>query len=154
MPKGTHPNSLANLKPNKDTQFKSGQEAVENGRKGGLKAQENRRTRKKEQEEWAMLLNLAMESGTTENISCLKDAKSKNLTIGKAMKVKLITEALKGNIKAYETIMRYAGAEEKEEEQDQSTNEPTADNSFIKALNARAEDLWKDETDTEEDKKE
>ena len=156
MPKGTNPNSLANLKPNVSTQFKSGSEAVENGRKGGLKAQENRRTRKKEQEEWAMLLSLAMESGTTEDISCLKDAKSKNMTIGKAMKVKLITEALKGNIKAYECIMRYAGAEEKEEdEQEQNNGEATTDNSFIKALNTRAEELWKNETtDTEENKTE
>ena len=70
------------------------------------------------------------------------------------MKVKLITEALKGNFKAYELIMRYAGAEEKEEEPEQN-NETVTDNSFIKALNTRAEELWKDETtDTEESKKE
>ena len=156
MPKGTNPNSLKNLKPNVSTQFKSGSEAVENGRKGGLKAQENRRTRKKEQEEWAELLSLAMNDGIEEDISSLKDAKTKNLSISKAMKVKLITEALKGNIKAYECIMRYAGAEEKEEEeQEQNGNEPTTENSFIRALNTRAEELWKDETtDTEEDKKE
>lgn len=70
------------------------------------------------------------------------------------MKVKLITEALKGNIKAYECIMRYAGADE----EDTSAGEPEqqTDNTFINALNARAEDLWKDEADdnTEKDKKE
>lgn len=156
MPKGTNPNSLANLKPNESTQFKSGQNAVENGRKGGLKAQENRRTRKKEQEEWAELLSLALDKGIEEDITHLKEAKTKNLTVSKAMKVKLITEALKGNFKAYELIMRYAGAEEKEEdEQEQNNNETDTENSFIKALNTRAEELWKNETtDTEENKTE
>ncbi len=157
MPKGTNANSLKNLKPNESTQFKSGRDAVENGRKGGLKAQANRRARQREREEWAELLSLAMNDGTEEEIESLKDAKTKNLSISKAMKIKLITEALKGNIKAYECIMRYAGAEEKEEdEQEQNnSNETTTESSFIKALNTRAEELWKDETtDTEEDKKE
>ena len=150
MPKGTHPNSIANLKPNESTQFKSGQNAVENGRKGGLKAQEKRRTKKKEQEEWAELLSLAMDKGDIEELGCLKEAKTKNMTVSKAMKVKLVTEALKGNYKAYELIMRYAGTEEQDEEPEQN-NETATDNSFIKALNTRAEELWKDETaDTEE----
>ena len=97
-----------------------------------------------------------MDSGEAEDISHLKEAKSKNLTVSKAMKVKLITEALKGNLKAYECIMRYAGAEEKEDdEQEQNNGEATTDNSFIKALNTRAEELWKNETtDTEENKTE
>ena len=155
MPKGTNANSLKNLKPNESTQFTSGRQAVENGRKGGQVAQANRKARKREQEEWAELLSLAMNDGTEEEIESLKDAKTKNLSISKAMKIKLITEALKGNIKAYECIMRYAGAEEKEEEQEQTNNEPTTDNSFIRALNTRAEELWKDETtDTEENKTE
>ena len=155
MPKGTNANSLKNLKPNESTQFKSGREAVENGRKGGLKAQANRKARQREKEEWAELLSLAMNDGTEEEIESLKDAKTKNLSISKAMKIKLITEALKGNIKAYECIMRYAGAEEKDEEVQENNDEPTQDNSFIRALNTRAEELWANETtDTEENKTE
>ena len=155
MPKGINANSLKNLKPNESTQFTSGRQAVENGRKGGQVAQANRKARQREQEEWAELLSIAMESGAAEDISHLKEAKTKNMTVSKAMKVKLITEALKGNIKAYECIMRYAGAEEKEDEQEQNGNETTTDNSFIKALNTRAEELWENETtDTEADKKE
>lgn len=153
MPRGTNANSLKNLEKGKETQF-SGERAAIEGSKGGKVSQAKRKARKKEQEEWETLLSLAMERGEAEEIECLKDAKSKNMTVGKAMKIKLITEALKGNIKAYETIMHYYGADEKEEEQDQDGNESTTDNSFIKALNARAEDLWKDETDTEEDKTE
>lgn len=155
MPKGTNANSLKNLKPNESTQFTSGRQAVENGRKGGQVAQANKKARKREQEEWAELLSLAMESGAAEDIAYLKEAKTKNMTVSKAMKVKLITEALKGNFKAYELIMRYAGAEEKDEDEQEQNNETATDNSFIKALNTRAEELWKDETtDTEESKKE
>ena len=155
MPKGTNANSLKNLKPNESTQFTSGRQAVENGRKGGQVAQANKKARKREQEEWAELLGLAMDKGDIEELGCLKEAKTKNMTVSKAMKVKLVTEALKGNYKAYELIMRYAGAEEKDEDEQEQNNETATDNSFIKALNTRAEELWKDETtDTEESKKE
>ena len=156
MPKGTNANSLKNLEKGKATQF-SGERAVIEGSKGGKSTAAKKKARQREKEEWAELLSLAMNDGTEEEIESLKDAKTKNLSISKAMKIKLITEALKGNIKAYECIMRYAGAEEKEEdEQEQNgSNEPTPDNSFIRALNTRAEELWKNETtDTEEDKKE
>lgn len=148
--------SLENLKQgNPPTQFTSGQSAVENGRKGGLSTAAKKKARQREQEEWAELLSLAMDKGDAEDVSYLKEAETKNLSVSKAMKVKLITEALKGNFRAYELIMRYAGAEEKEEdEQEQNNNETATDNSFIKALNTRAEELWKDETtDTEADKK-
>ena len=156
MPKGTNPNSIANLKPNESTQFTSGRQAVENGRKGGQAAQANKKAKQREREEWAELLSLAMDKGEAEDVTYLREAKTKNMTVSKAMKVKLVTEALKGNFKAYELIMRYAGAEEKDEdEQEQNNNENATDNSFIKALNTRAEELWKDETtDTEADKKE
>ena len=151
MPTGTNANSLKNLQPN----IKSREQAQKMGSKGGKVTQERRRTRHKEQEEWAELLSLAMDKGDIEELDSLKEAKTKNMTVSKAMKVKLVTEALKGNYKAYELIMRYAGAEEKEEEQEQTGNETATDNSFIKALNTRAEELWKDETtDTEENKKE
>lgn len=155
MPRGTHENSKKNLKQgNPETQFTSGRQAVENGRKGGKASAEKRRTKKTEQEEWAELLNLALKQGKKDKIRSLSDAKNKNLTVSKAMKVKLITEALKGNIKAYECIMRYAGADE--EDTSAGEREQQTDNSFINALNARAEDLWKDEADdnTEKDKKE
>ena len=154
MPKGINPNSIANLKPNESTQFKSGRQAVEYGRKGGQVAQANRKAKQREREEWAELLSLAMDKGDIEELGCLKEAKTKNMTVSKAMKVKLVTEALKGNYRAYELIMRYAGAEEQDEEPEQN-NENVTDNSFIKALNTRAEELWKDETaETEENKKE
>ena len=146
--------SLENLE--KGNKITSTEQARILGSKGGKVAQANRKARKREQEEWAELLSLAMDSGEAEDISHLKEAKSKNLTVSKAMKVKLITEALKGNLKAYECIMRYAGAEEKEDdEQEQNNGEATTDNSFIKALNTRAEELWANETtDTEENKTE
>ena len=146
--------SLENLE--KGNKITSTEQARMLGSKGGKVTQARRRAKQREQEEWAELLSLAMDSGEAEDISHLKEAKSKNLTVSKAMKVKLITEALKGNLKAYECIMRYAGAEEKEDdEQEQNNGEATTDNSFIKALNTRAEELWANETtDTEENQTE
>ena len=144
--------SLENLE--KGNKITSTEQARMLGSKGGKISQANRKAKQKEREEWAELLSLAMENGVAEDITYLKEAKQKNMTVSKAMKVKLITEALKGNFRAYELIMRYAGAEEKDEEPEQN-NENNTDNSFIKALNTRAEELWKDETtDTEADKKE
>lgn len=145
--------SLENLE--KGNKITSTEQARILGSKGGQVSQANRKARKREQEEWAELLSLAMDKGDIEDLGCLKEAKTKNMTVSKAMKVKLVTEALKGNYKAYELIMRYAGADEKDEDEQEQNNETATDNSFIKALNTRAEELWKDETtDTEESKKE
>ncbi|MGN0533025.1 MAG: hypothetical protein ACI4IK_01585 [Eubacterium sp.] len=152
MPRGQNANSLKNLEKGKATQF-SGERAAIEGSKGGKATARNKKAKQREAEEWAELLSLAMNEGIEEDITSLKDAKTKNISISKAMKLKLITEALKGNIKAYECIMRYAGADE--EEPATQEEERQEDNSFIKALNARAEDLWKNETaDTKEDKTE
>lgn len=144
--------SRENLQPN----IKTTEQAQKMGSKGGKVAQANRKAKQREREEWAELLSLAMDKGEAEDVTYLREAKTKNMTVSKAMKVKLVTEALKGNFRAYELIMRYAGAEEKDEdEQEQNNNENATDNSFIKALNTRAEELWKDETtDAEADKKE
>ena len=151
MPKGQNANSLKNLEKGKATQF-SGERAVIEGSKGGRATAQKKKAKQREAEEWAELLSLAINNGIEDEITSLKDAKTANLSISKAMKLKLITEALKGNIKAYECIMRYAGAEEEDTTQEQE--EQQQDNSFIRALNARAEDLWKNETNdsTEENK--
>ena len=116
-------------------------EARELGRQGGIASGKVRSARAREKEEWARLLSMAMSSGEAEDIQSLADAKKANLSISTAMKIKLITEALKGNIKAYETIYRYAGAEEPEpQEATQSQS-----NSFVDALNQRAAEVWASE---------
>ena len=140
MPRGTHPNSLKNLKHgNKETQFESGSRAaVENGRKGALVTNEKKRTKKTEAEEWAQLLSLAMEDGEDEDITSFKGIQGKNITVSKAMKAKMIALALKGDIRAFELVMKYAQTE------DETATPEAEESSFIKALNGAAE-VWNDD---------
>lgn len=115
-------------------------------RAGGIASGKARSAKAREREEWQKLLGMAMANGTAEEITSLADAKKANMSISTAMKVKLITEALKGNLKAYEIIQRYAGSEEpetQEETQDQS-------NGFVAALNHTAAEVWKDEAPEKE----
>ena len=115
-------------------------------RAGGIASGKARSARAREKEEWARLLSMAMNNGESEDIQSLADAKKANLSISTAMKIKLITEALKGNIKAYETIYRYAGAEEPEpQEASQSQH-----SGFVDALNQKAAEVWANEVTEKE----
>lgn len=114
-------------------------------RAGGIASGKARSARAREKEEWARLLSMAMSSGEAEDIQSLADAKKANLSISTAMKIKLITEALKGNLKAYEIIQRYAGAEEPEP---QEASQGNTGNSFVDALNSTAAEVWASEAET------
>lgn len=134
-----------NLKPlGSDKRTIAEQRAIQ--RAGGIASGKARSAKAREKEEWARLLSMAMNSGTAEDIESLADAKKKNLSISTAMKIKLITEALKGNIKAYEIIQRYAGAEEPEPIEQQQNG----GNGFVDALNKAAAEVWANETPKEE----
>lgn len=148
MPKSTKQEETRkkNLEAGKPYRF-SGERAVEMGKKGNKVRQENLRTKKAEQEEWAMLLNLALKNGKIEEITSLKDANGKNLKVSKAMKIKLISKALHGDIKAYETIMHYAGCEMPTDEERAESERAT--NLFIQALEVKARDVWTDEKSKE-----
>lgn len=116
-------------------------------RAGGIASGKARSARAREKEEWARLLSMAMSSGDAEDIQSLAEAKKANLSISTAMKVKLITEALKGNLKAYEIIQRYAGAEEPEPPE---ASQGQASNSFVDALNKTAAEVWANEAPEKE----
>lgn len=113
-------------------------------RAGGIASGKARSARAREKEEWARLLSMAMGNGEAEDIQSLADAKKANLSISTAMKVKLITEALKGNLKAYEIIQRYAGAEEPEPPE---ASQGQSSNSFVDALNKTAAEVWASEAE-------
>lgn len=140
-----HPNSLKNL--NVYTSDQDREQASINGRKGGLARQAQRRAKEREREEWQTILSLALNEGDAEEITSLADAGSKNLTISMAMKVKMVSKALKGDIKAYEAIMRFAGADEIDIA---TQTEVSVDNSFIDALNAKAVEIWNETAEEKE----
>lgn len=73
--------------------FKAGEEARENGRKGGIKSGEVRRARKTLREELIDLL--------AENIT---DKNGRVMQTNKAISASIIKQALSGNTKAFELI--------------------------------------------------
>lgn len=134
-------NNEGNLRP-----VRTKEEARERGRAGGIASGIARRARAKERQEWQELFKLALRNGDKEKIKSLSDAKGKNMAISKAMKIKLVTEALKGNLKAYELIMHYAGLDEPDSTE---TAAEQTNQSFMDALNEKASEVWEDEKQEE-----
>lgn len=134
-----------NLKP-----FGSGERTVSEERelqsKGGKNSGKTRSIKAREKEEWAELLSLPMKSGRVDKIKSLADVKGANLTVSKAMKAKIVSEVLKGNLRAYELLLRCVGIDEPEPQevpQEQS-------NGFVDALNHAAAEVWANEAPEEE----
>jgi hypothetical protein len=131
----------------KDTQYTSGcQAAVDNGRKGGIASVKSKSIRAKEIEEWIELLNLPMKESDLDELKSFSGVKGANLTVSKAMKAKLVTEVLKGNLKAYELLLRLIGMDEPEPQE--ATQEQS--NGFVGALNNTAAEVWENEAPEKE----
>ena len=91
-----NPNQDANLlKGNPETQFKSGREAVDAGRKGGIASGESKRARKTLRAELEALL-------AVHPID--KDGKESEMSYQSAITAALMKKALKGDTKAFEII--------------------------------------------------
>lgn len=114
---GKNPNSLANLEKGKKTRFKSGEEAANAGRKGGIASGESKQARKTLRAELEALL-------ATKTINP-KTGEPQNSTVQEAITAALVKQALKGNTKAYALIRDTIGEKPAEHinlaEIDQST---------------------------------
>lgn len=84
------------------TQFKSGSEARESGRKGGIASGEARRRRKQLREDLLAMLDEEVEFKT-------KDGKSVKATVQAGVARKLIKQASEGNLKAIELMAKLTG---------------------------------------------
>lgn len=126
-----------NLKP-----IRSTSEAREKGSKGGKKSGEVRKLRAQERKEWQRLLKMAMNDGDKEKPKNFSEADFKNLSVSNAMKIKIIKNVLdSGSLSGYELIMKYSGIEA------EGNAEPQEENSvetFLDALNTKAEEVWSD----------
>lgn len=126
-----------NLKP-----IRSTDEAREKGSKGGKKSGEVRRLRAQERKEWQRLLKMAMNDGNKEKPKNLTEADFKNLSVSDAMKIKIIKNVLdSGSLSGYELIMKYSGIEAEDNAEPQEENSVET---FLDALNKKAEDVWSD----------
>ena len=115
-------------------------------RKGGIASGKSRSIKAKEKAEWEELLSLPMKTGKLDKIKSLADVKGANLTVSKAMKAKIVSEVLKGNLRAYELLLRCVGMDEPEP-QEPSQGQASG---FVDALNDTAEGVWANEAPEEE----
>ena len=115
-------------------------------RKGGIASGKARSIKAREKAEWEELLSLPMKSGKVDKIKSLADVKGANLTVSKAMKAKIVSEVLKGNLRAYELLLRCVGIDEPEP---QESSKDSANN-FVDALNHTAAEVWANEASEEE----
>ena len=124
----------------KNTRF-DGFSAVENGKKGAAVTNAKKSIKAREKEEWAELLSLPMKEGDLDELKSIAGIKGANLTLSKQLKAVLVREALKGNLKAYELLLRLIGMDEPEPQetpQEQS-------NGFVGALSNAAAEVWANE---------
>ena len=95
-----------NLKKGVLTQFRSGEEAARNGRKGGKASGAARRKKADFKKTLNMLLTLEIDN---PEITPALDALGVDSTLESAINMAMIKEALCGNVKAYEAIAKYSG---------------------------------------------
>ena len=130
-----------NLEKGKQTQFRSGEEAARNGKKGGDQSGKARRRKKLLKDTVNMLLALPMQEGQLDRLTDLKSVKDKNITVKEAMVLKQIQNAMKGDLRAFESIIALS------ESHNKTGGQPKAqetDNAFIEALNGKAAEAWND----------
>lgn len=130
-----------NLEKGKQTQFRSGEEAARNGKKGGDQSGKARRRKKLLKDTVNMLLALPMQEGQLDRLTDLKSIKDKNITVEEAMVLKQIQNAMKGDLRAFESIIALSEARNKTGEQPKKQE---TDNAFIEALNGKAAEAWND----------
>lgn len=95
---------------NPDTQFRSGREAVENGKKGGIKSGETRRKKKSMREKMELLLSLPADDTDADNLKALgisPDDIDNEMIIIKA----LFDKAATGDINAIREVRNILGVD-------------------------------------------
>ena len=100
-----------NLKRGKATQFKSGEDAAENGKKGGTASGASRRRKRAMRQAAAMLLNTQIPANV-RTVKTLLDAfgyELKDATYQDALLAGIMLEAMKGDVRAAEFIRDTAG---------------------------------------------
>ena len=104
-------------KGNPETQFESGQQAVESGRKGGIASGIAKRERKAMKDTLGALLTMSIKEGVTtdiESIQSIAALNGKNITVQEAIMLAQIQKAIKGDTKAAEYIRDTSGNKLKE----------------------------------------
>lgn len=109
--------------------------------KGGVASGKARRRKKLLKDTVNMLLALPMQEGQLDRLTDLKSIKDKNITVEEAMVLKQIQNAMKGDLRAFESIIALSESHNKTGEQPKAQE---TDSTFIDALNGKAAEAWND----------
>jgi hypothetical protein len=127
-----------NLEKGKATQFRSGDEAVKSGKKGGVASGVARREKKALKTTLEMLLSMPIEDGKLEDVDKVKSLASlggKNISVQEAIVLKALQLALNGDIKAFNAIADIL----KQGTSESDTVEPDG---FIESIEEAAKTVW------------
>lgn len=94
-------------KGNPATQFRSGRQAVENGRKGGIASAKAKREKKALKETLEELLAMPLKNGkqaNLENIKSIAAVKGKNVSMQEAIMIAMLNKAARGDVRAAEYV--------------------------------------------------
>lgn len=84
-------------------------EARANGRKGGRASGRARRARRDMRETFRELLDMPMRSGGMTSFGTLEGAEGKNMTVGEAIAMRMLREAMDGDVRAAEFVRDTSG---------------------------------------------
>lgn len=129
------------------------EEARRKGQAGGKRSGEVRRARREWKETLEIILRMTMKNGKVTDLSKMKDLSKEalekaNLTINDKINIRMINEAMKGNVKAYELIRDQIG-EKPSDVQPDGTNSALA--IYVQGINARKQDDEDEEEDGHQD---
>lgn len=129
------------------------EEARKIGRKGGLASAEARKARREWKDTLEIILSLTMNDGKPTDLSKLKSLSKErlakvNLTINDKINIRMVNEAMKGNVRAYELIRDQIG-EKPSDVQPDGTNSALA--IYVQGINARKQDDEDEEEDGHQD---
>ena len=136
MPNKRPPNAEA-------TQFRSGEEAVKNGRKGGIASGQARRRKKALTDTISELFSMPIKDGKLselEKIKSITSIKGENVTVQEAIVLAQIQKALKGDSRSARLLIDLF--------ENKTTDDVlTATDNFLEALNGTAAEDWSDDGD-------
>ena len=131
-----------NLNKGEKFKFRSGEEAVRNGQKGGQASGRKRRALKTWKELTREVLSMPMKPGKVDKkIKSLAEAKGKNLRVQDAMILAQTVQAMKGDTKAFGMLAELSGLFDMETPAQQPLAVPDDTNLIIPAFDGLSADI-------------
>ena len=127
-----------NLKP--FTSEQSREEAVKNGKKGGIASAESRRRKKTLKDLMNSVATMPIQDGKLTDIDKIKSlasAKGKNITVEEAFVLKLTQKALSGDYKAMRLWVELMG-----EDTSKDGDEPQDNDGLMDSIEEAAQKVW------------